>query len=241
MDVGGTSGLSMYHISPKKNFRSNLAEPEPRMNFRRGASLVSCELGKTRGTRGKRHDWSRGAITYFSKGSRRRILRLVASLKRSVLPVFCTLTYPDIFPQEPKIWKKHLDVLFKRLLRRYPKAIVIWRLERKARKSGENIGEIAPHDHLLVYGVPYVSLLHWLSQAWYEVVGSGDPRHLLAGTRVELVRSVGGVLHYTSKNICKAENAELEGIGRMWGIVGRSELPGIQGEFEVVELDSSTG
>ena len=248
-------GLSMYHISPQNLPGRSGFEPGPRIKFRRGASLLSCELGKTQGTRGKKHDWVRGAITHFSKQSRRRILRLVASLKRSVTPVFCTLTYPDLYPEDPRIWKKHLDTLFKRMLREYPKAIVIWRLERKERKTGENQGKIAPHFHLLAYGVPYVSLLHWLPLAWFETVKSGDPRHFNAGTRVEPVRSVQGVLYYTSKYICKSENDELEGIGRMWGIVGRSEvirdekgevigkhnkLQDIQGEFEVIELDGAT-
>ena len=245
----------MYHISPiVTDFTKSLpvgvvCEPKPRINFRRGASLLSCELGKTRALKGKRHDWMRGKITQFSKQSRRRILRLVASLKRSEKPLFCTLTYPDEFDETPRIWKKHLDTVFKRLLREYPKAIVIWRLERKPRQSGENQGRIAPHFHLLVYNVSYLPLLKWLPLAWYEVVDSHDPRHLTwhrgkCGNGnvpcVQEVRSVGGVLFYTSKYICKAENDELEGIGRMWGIVGRAELPGVQGAFEVVELDART-
>jgi hypothetical protein len=214
-----------------------------------GASLLSCELGRTKSTKGKRHDWSRGVITNFSKQSRRRILRLVASLKRAMKPLFGTLTYPDIFSPDPKIWKRDLATLWKRLLRQYPKAIVIWRLERKDRKTGENKGAIAPHFHLLIYNVPYLVMLAWLPLAWYEIVGSHDPRHLAVlrgkagnGNKpcVEEVHSVRGVLHYTAKYICKAENLDLDGIGRMWGIVGRAELPGIQGAFEVVEIDPRT-
>ena len=233
------TGLSMYHISPQKP-SGRVFEAAPKIKFRRGASLVSCELGKIQGGFGKKHTWTRGVIKSFSKGSRRRVLRLVASLKRAIAPVFVTLTYPDYFPENPHEWKKHLDSFFKRVLRRYPQAIVIWRLERKQRKTGDNIGEIAPHFHLLVYKVPYLSLLKWVSGAWYEVVKSGDPRHFNAGTRVEPVRSVRGVLYYTSKYICKQENDILEGIGRTWGIVGRDELPGIQGEFQVIELDYKT-
>ena len=232
-------GLSMYHISPQKP-SGQVFEVAPKIKFRRGASLVSCELGKIQGGFGKKHTWTRGVIKSFSKGSRRRVLRLVASLKRAIAPVFVTLTYPDYFPENPQEWKKHLDSFFKRVLRRYPQAIVIWRLERKQRKTGDNIGEIAPHFHLLVYKVPYLSLLKWVSGAWYEVVKSEDPRHFNAGTRVEPVRSVRGVLYYTSKYICKQENDILEGIGRTWGIVGRDELPGIQGEFQVIELDYKT-
>ena len=200
---GADPGWSMYHISPQRV--GNLCNPEPKITFRRGASLVSCELGKAKGGRGKRHDWIRGAITEFSKGARRRALRLVASLRRDIQPVFATLTYPDIFDSDPRRWKRDQDTLFKRILRRWPSAVIVWKMEPKKRKSGENKGVIAPHHHLLVYNVPFLPLLYWLAGAWYEVVGSKDDRHLKAGTRVELVRSVRGVLNYTAKYICKSE------------------------------------
>lgn len=234
--TSGGAGLSMYHISPQKVAAGVYIEPEPKISFRRGASLVKVELGKVHGLKGRRVDWRRGMIKEFSKQSRRRMLRLVASLKRSVSPVFMTLTYPDIFPDDPKIWKKDLDDFFKRLLRRFPHAVGLWRLERKKRKTGVNSGKVAPHFHILVYNAAYIALLGWVSRAWFEVVGSGDPKHLNAGTRVEPVRSVRGVLYYTSKYICKAENDSMPGIGRAWGIVGREDLPGIQGEFQVLHI-----
>jgi len=116
----------------------------------------------------------------------------------------------------------------------------MWRMEAKVRKSGENQGKIAPHYHLLVWNVPYLCLLSWIPSGWFEVVGSGDPRHYNAGTRVEAVRSVKGVIYYTNKYICKAENFNLPGWGRYWGMINRQDLPGIQGEFEVIELDYKT-
>jgi hypothetical protein len=240
MNESKAPGLSMYHISPRKSTSGEVFAPEPKVTFWRGASLVSCQLGVPKGGRGRSHVWTRGDIHKFSKGSRRRVLRLISTLRRTSVPVFCTLTYPDIFPDDPGLWKKHLDNFFKRLLRKYPSAVIVWRMEAKARKSGENTGMIAPHFHLLAYNVEYFSLLTWLPRAWFEVVKSGDPRHYNAGTRVERVRSVNGVLYYTSKYICKAENLDLPGWGRYWGIVNRRELPGIRGEFEVVEVEAET-
>jgi len=234
------AGLSMYHISPQKVTGGGVFYPEPKISFRRGASLVSCQLGVAKGGRGRGHAWVRGEIENFSKGSRRRVLRLVASLKRSAVPLFCALTYPDLFEPNPRMWKKHLDSFFKRVLRKYPHAVIVWRLEPKRRKTGVNAGNIAPHFHFLAYNIPYYSFLGWLSGAWYEVVKSGDPKHFNAGTRVEPVRSVRGVLYYTSKYICKAENIPLPGWGRFWGVVNREELPKVQGEFEVVQLDERT-
>ncbi len=230
------SGLSMYHISPRGNGGEAVFDPEPKITIRRGASLLSCQLGKIHSGRGRAHDWKRGRINSFSKQARRRMLRLVASLKRSMTPIFITLTYPDIFPGDPATWKKHIDILFKRLLRAYPAAVVVWRLERKERQSGQNMGQIAPHFHFLAYNVPYIGAINWFRKSWYEVVGSGNIDHYNAGSRVEQVRSVKGVLYYTSKYICKSENDVLEDIGRTWGVIGRGGLPGIQGEVEVIEL-----
>ena len=230
-------GLSMYHISPQEKQKYPERVYKPEVKIWRGASLISCKLGDLQGGKGRTHDWKRGDIKKFSKGSRRRALRQVAKLKRSEVPVFVTLTYPDIFPENPRLWKNHLDSFFKRLLRRYPRAVAFWRLDEIERKSGENKGKKAPHYHLLIYGAAYLSLLPWVSRSWYEVVGSGDLDHLKAGTRVEPVRSVNGVLFYTAKYICKQDNDLLEGSGRVWGIVGRAELPGIQGKIEIIELD----
>jgi hypothetical protein len=259
----------MYHISPRPSTKpanprlwaklNNLPEvegprawkgtdqndiPKAKVTFRRGASLVACDLGKPRSGFGRQHAWTRGAITKFSKGARRRALRLVASLRRDLRPSFVTLTYPDLFDQDPRRWKRDLDTFLKRLLRRWPSAVVFWKMEPKERKSGENKGKIAPHMHLLVYNVPWTHLLYWTKQAWFEVVGSGDPDHLAAGTRVEYVRSVRGVLNYTAKYICKSETYTLPGWGRYWGVVNRvpaegngGGLPALQGKIEVIELD----
>jgi len=68
----------------------------------------------------------------------------------------------------------------------------------------------------------------WFSVTWAEIVGSDDPRHLVAGTRVETVKSVRGVFAYASKYLAKREDdpaAEYESIGRCWGIMGREHLP----------------
>lgn len=68
----------------------------------------------------------------------------------------------------------------------------------------------------------------WFSVTWAEIVGSDDPRHLVAGTRVEVVKSVRGVFAYASKYLAKREDdpaAEYESIGRCWGILGREHLP----------------
>ncbi len=136
-------------------------------------------------------------------------------------PLFVTLTYPDEFPRSPKTWNKHLERLRSRLVRRYGKVPVVWRKEFQVRKSGKNAGEVAPHFHLLIFAdLDWADVLEWIADAWYEVVGSGDRRHFLAGTRVERLRSWRGGIGYASKYVAKVEELQpgYEDTGRLWGI-----------------------
>ncbi len=98
----------------------------------------------------------RGKISEFTAASRRRMMELMAKVQQTTVPFFVTLTYPDEFPLYREDYKRHLETFFDRLQRRWPGASVIWKLEFKERKSGENKGKIAPHYHLFVYGVPWV-------------------------------------------------------------------------------------
>lgn len=191
-----------------------------------GGSLVSVSRDRlsVRGGRRGSKPGIRG-LASFSAGSRRRLMRLLASLRRVSLPLFVTMTYPDIFPRSSDEWKRHLHNFSKRFRRRFPAGSFVWRLEVLPRKSGVNVGLLAPHFHLLVFGVPYSDLLSWLSSAWYGVVGSADERHLRAGCRVEKVRSVNGVMFYASKYLSKIDSASVSGFGRWWGVVNREKLP----------------
>ena len=149
-------------------------------------------------------------------------MRKLASIDREAvgcLPTFGTLTYPGEWPSDPKRWKRDLDAFGKRLRRRHPEASVIWKLE--PQKRG------APHFHLLIFNVPRLDKT-WLSAAWYAVVASNDVRHLRAGTRIESIRSWRGVMSYASKYTAKVIDELPEGweaVGRMWGVIGRDNLP----------------
>jgi hypothetical protein len=75
---------------------------------------------------------------------------------------------------------------------------------------------------------PEQAIQEWFAVMWYEIVGSGEPRHLAAGTGVETVKSVRGVFAYAAKYLAKVEDdpaTEYESIGRCWGIMGREHLP----------------
>lgn len=138
--------------------------------------------------------------------------------------LFILLTYPDIFSQDAARWKRDLDTFLKRARREYPSSVWIWRLEWKHRLSGENVGELAPHFHLIALGIPRLSL-RWLSEAWYETVDSGDVRHLEWGTQAQRIRSRRGIMYYASKYMSKEAASPGVWTGRVWGLAGRELLP----------------
>lgn len=181
---------------------------------------------------------TRSRITGFSKASRRRLLRLIAKLRKDALPWFVTLTYPRSYSQNPRRWKRDLKVWAARLRRKYASASFIWRLEFQHRG--------APHYHLLVYNIPdsIRRFREWLSQSWYEAVGSDDMKHLKAGTNAQLMRSQRGVMWYASKELGKVSQAILteeysDGVGRWWGAYFRKDLPWArQIQLEVSEKDA---
>jgi len=194
---------------------------EPKLIVRLGGSLAQVKTGLGGAVGGG----ARGLVTGFSSASRRRLMRLIASLERAARPIFVTLTYPDLFPNEQAKWKRDLDVFGKRLARKLLLAGFLWRIEFKERRTGASAGRVAPHFHLLVYGAGYRDLLGWVSNAWWEVVGSGNADHLKVGTRVERIYSWGGILRYVGKYIAKVDEYPADWQGKAWGVIGRKRLP----------------
>ncbi len=201
-----------------------------------GASLASLKIGHDRIRHLGCKPARRGSVVRFSPGSRRRLMFAFAKIRRDSVPMFVTLTYPDNFPAEPSQWKTDFQTLWKRITRRWPGAACMWRLELKRRKSGVNAGKVAPHYHLMLWGVPYDECMkvrhdgsRWFAKAWYQVVDSGDQQHLAAGVRVEKLRSMEGGFAYASKYLGKDEEAvgiaSGLAIGRFWGVKGRKYLP----------------
>jgi len=188
-------------------------------------------------------DWKRGTVKGFSKDSRRRLMQEAAKLDKRYRPVFVTLTYPDVFDQEPGKWKDHMAEFRRRLERQWPDCAAIWRMEMKVRKSGDNAGVVAPHFHVILYlglggrrenwhmSNEYLAKVReWVSLTWYSIVGSEDERHLHAGTQVKVLFNDAGVTRYISKYIAKVDSdAALEqypdGFGRCWGKWHEDRLP----------------
>lgn len=221
----GDVGLSKPHsVTPE--WVAWPVDPEPHL---RGGRVILYDGGcvvearRERIVTGRHYGGGiRGKVTGFSWDSRRRLMRLVGIIdQRGDPPLFVTLTYPAVWPTDGRVWKRHLTAFGHRLKRKFGEVGFIWKLE--AQKRG------APHFHLLVWGVSYTELLSWASRAWFEVVGSGDVRHLHAGTQVQWIRSWRGVMSYASKYLGKVEalpeGLGWEAVGRMWGIRGAEFIP----------------
>jgi hypothetical protein len=139
-----------------------------------------------------------------------------------------TLTYPEVFP-DCSTARGHRAALEKRIKRRWSDACIIWRLE--LQKRG------APHFHLMILGVDWIPC-QWLSQAWYEVVGSGDPKHLKSGTNVQRARNEYAASKYLEKAILErylSKSGQDDDVdGRSWGVSRNLETyvaPTVSGEL----------
>lgn len=119
-----------------------------------------------------------------------------------------TLTYPKDWPSDGKEVKRHLECI-KMWFKRHGVS-AFWFLE--FQKRG------APHFHLFT-DKPVSK--EDLSKKWYQVVGSGDEKHLKAGTQIQRIRKPHAVAAYAAKYATKKEQKEVpEGysnVGRFWG------------------------
>ena len=167
----------------------------------------------------KNRSWRRGEISAFSFRSRSRLNRKLSLLSRGSLPLFVTLTYHLDIPQDFQGYKHHLDHFIIRLLQKFPKAGIIWKLEYQWRGYA--------HFHLFVWNVPEEDLKVFVPRVWNGIAGYGSEDHLkwhkgeLGDDNqhcVQAVRSWNGVKSYASKYFAKIENDKVG--GRVWGIRG---------------------
>ena len=173
----------------------------------------------------------RGIVAGMSRASRRRALQTLCRVRGDQNGLFLTLTYPDEFPTLWSAVKRDLDVFLKRLTRQFPSVGFFWRMEYQRRKSGRvNAGNLAPHFHLLLFGVDdeLPAFRAWVAQAWFESNSATDARNKRAGTEVSHIRSRRHAMHYASKYVAKVDSEalaeEVGQTGRMWGYGGELDM-----------------
>jgi glycosyltransferase involved in cell wall biosynthesis len=125
--------------------------------------------------------------------------------------VLITLTYPAEYPHDGTLVKYHWKRMKQWLTRRGFQGF--WFLE--FQKRG------APHYHIFLTG--YVDIKA-VQKMWYDVVASGDEKHLRAGVRVEKIRMEHCAAAYAAKYAGKREQKEVpadyQNVGRFWGLFG---------------------
>jgi hypothetical protein len=172
----------------------------------------------------------RPQIKGYSRASKLRLCRTLASIPRDSKALFITLTYPKGCRIDTVAAKRHdLQAFKKQFERQYGKHAAVWRME---------FCDGIPHFHLLVFFNKHLiiskallaEIREWVARTWWEVCGRISEEHLRAGTSVERPRS----LVRTMKYISKAEPSQIssspgEGsprhAGRRWGVWRKELLP----------------
>lgn len=187
-----------------------------------------------RGTRGLCRGWSRAVRKRFMLAERE------IDYPKGARWLLVTLTYPgDLTTLEHEtgclyspllagsvcscrhLWKARLDAFARRWYRRFgDDPLAIWAKEFQKR------GVVHYHLCLLRPDEELWRVRHFVSRAWYELVGSRDERHLAAGTNVKAADSHHGLSEYLKREVGKWRQkmppAGLDAPGRMWGIWGLS-------------------
>jgi hypothetical protein len=127
---------------------------------------------------------NRRAIHEFSHESRRRLAKSCAAIPWGTAKFyFVTLTYPGEWSSDGRQVKRHLDNLRRSWTDRYGLPLAVWKMEFQRRG--------APHFHLAIAapdGVPMEVVRRWLAGTWFRIVASGDERHLVAGTQLDVMQ-----------------------------------------------------
>lgn len=220
----------------------------------------------------------RSTVAGFSNKSRKRMIDLMNCQRHGAPDVFVSLTYADeaLFTvsenetvkreSTSSDWKNHIEILRKRFERAYPDVLALWRIELKKRKSGDFVGLIAPHFHLLIWlrgsgidinvsetcnGSPRTAECRetetdeiglWLQKNWYEIVDTGLDKHFQHGTHVSAVKSARHAMFYVSKYVAKQEDDFEDNyeVGRRWGRIGKFDtqisVELVMGEKEYIQF-----
>ncbi|MDP9439829.1 MAG: hypothetical protein M3P49_13990 [Actinomycetota bacterium] len=164
----------------------------------------------------------------LSAKSRRTLLRMIAeidwdTLKESGTRVFfVTLTYPEVWPEDSTVAKRHLKAYLRRMERRFgPSCASFWRLGIQ--------GRTAWHFHVLLFLPPSPGLLgevrEFAASAWWEVCGKISEGHRRAGTSVQELRTW-RAMNRAGRYLARKENFP-PGLatGRIWGLRHGDQIP----------------
>lgn len=163
----------------------------------------------------RRRHWRRGCILRYSSPSRRRMMRLMATIRHNDLtsPLFLTLTY-HAAPDDAAA-RTDLHTYLRILRLRWPSLQYLWRMELQRR------GAIHWHVILWLHAssqhiVTDARMIPHLRRVWHQLVGSGDPDHERYGAKIALAASRKQAYAYISKYVAKEDADPRPVRGRRW-------------------------
>lgn len=206
------------------------------LKFARGGRCVELKRKLGKQPKGLEKKKKGVVIVGYSRESRNRLIRYLSSIQYEKMGrlLFGTLTYPGEYSNDPRVWKRDFKAFTERLKRRFPDVIIVWRLE--PQKRG------APHFSMFIWNCSELETREgkkWFSKTWFEVVGSGDEKHIRSGTRIDIEKDLRKRIFYMGKYVTKKEKGSVPQefdypVGRYWGAVNRSK---IKIEIENIEID----
>jgi hypothetical protein len=212
-----------------KTVNGSTLKPTEYTRFRVQGSVVEFKRGVSHST--VPCDTPRGIVDGFSAAARLRLLKRIATIDWSGIPmsIFITLTYPDDCAERTYQQRGQDRYLFMRHVEKYlgRKVCGVWRVEWEPRRSGYCKGMILPHYHILLFGVPFVHYKE-INKWWKGVL------HHDGYVRTEVKRAaspkVAGmyVAKYMSKKTERASlvnAAYLNNPGRHYGYHRASMIP----------------
>lgn len=196
----------------------------------RGMSSINIESPPTKEQRTSGHS-TRGNIENFSRRSRKRMLETFQQKRDGwVRPIFITLTYTDEAwfggcSQNPQLHWERLRHWFNY---NHPEVCGMRRIEWEVRKSGQNVGQYAPHLHLVVDGYmgDLADLRKTLAAAWHSAITDNNTEiGLRPRIDVQRAKNTRHAMYYLSKYVAKTDGSPFSENpsphkGRWWSIFG---------------------
>jgi len=148
---------------------------------------------------------------------------------REWLVVTLTLPGDDVTMEtDLRVVKRQFHAFMRRWSRRYGHPEHVWKLEFQ-RRGAAHFAVVLPSPLVAVASpsADLASVQAWVSEAWYEVVGSGSAAHLRAGTQVSPVRDVRRLGSYIAGYMLKSGKSKeyqhvvpegVVNVGRWWGV-----------------------
>ena len=175
---------------------------------------------------------TRGQIRGMSKKSSLRLRKRASRVDD--LALWIDLTFADDVMVDKSISERASSSYYNlKRLTKYVKDTfgmhLIWKREYKPRKSGENIGEVIPHFHVLFGGMSQDQKSKWCAisiqilMQWVKITGTTNDRAIEVAVHRKSFRRIENPKHatcYISKYFSKDEPIDLpegETIGRCWG------------------------